>query len=636
MLLLCSVAFAAAANAADVQQYSIFKGQGFLQAGTGAPIAAGSSSVTFQAEVQSSGINTVTNISLKLPDNSVLPVPPKSDGSNFKLKQSFNNIAALDAAFPEGSYSYVLQTVNDGNRTNALSLTGEAYPPTPHISNYNEAQAIDATTGFALTWDALAGATSNDFIQVMIQGCQNNNNDGILSSADLGQPGALTGLATAFTIPAGTLRPGQMYTVQLMVARAVTYDTNSYPGAAGLAAYVKMLQMNLVTTGTQTGCPFGNFQLVFNYQQGSFGSGTTANIPFPQSVSYYFALYNVNNDTNYPDNVTFTGPNGSGLNNTTNQNQGSTFGTSAFYASPQVNVPPFPPSGIYSVNYKGTTNSFTLPNQNLAGEQLLIVPSVILNASNVVQQINWTYKDTNGNIIGAQPFLSRIQISVDGFAGRLYDTGMDNNSTIAPTTTNHVPTQTLIWTNVTSIQMLYYDNQNNQFSSFWNRSPQPVVITTSNLPPATQGNSYSFLLSAAGGSQSFTWSVATNTFLPNGLLLNPVTGELHGIPSQSGTFNVTVKASDAYGENTNRTLALFINPGAVPKPVLSAPTRLSDGQFRFDFSGVPGQNYTLQASSDLFNWTSLITLNSSNSSYTFTDPAAASTPRRFYRVWAGP
>jgi hypothetical protein len=70
--------------------------------------------------------------------------------------------------------------------------------------------------------------------------------------------------------------------------------------------------------------------------------------------------------------------------------------------------------------------------------------------------------------------------------------------------------------------------------------------------------------------------------------------------------------------------------------VLSAPTRLSDGQFRFNFSGTPGQNYTLQASSDLFNWTPLITLNSSNSSYTFTDPAASGAPRRFYRVWAGP
>src|SRR5438445_571819 len=49
-LLLCAAVFpAAVANAADVQQYNIFKSKAFLQSGTGAPIPAGSSSVTFQA-----------------------------------------------------------------------------------------------------------------------------------------------------------------------------------------------------------------------------------------------------------------------------------------------------------------------------------------------------------------------------------------------------------------------------------------------------------------------------------------------------------------------------------------------------------------------------------------------------------
>jgi hypothetical protein len=631
--LFCVAAMAtAAAYGGDVQQYSIFKAQSFIQAGTGAAVYGGTGSVVFQAEVQPNGMNVVTNVNLKLPGGSVLAVSPKEDGS-YKLKQSFDTTSAMDAAFPEGTYKYLLQTVNDGNRTNALSLTGEAYLPTPHFSNYTAAQAIDATADFTLTWDAIAGATTNDFIMVAIRDCSNNGE--IYSSSNFGSPGSLTGTATFFTIPAGTLRAGQMYTMQLQAARAVTFDNTSYPGATGVAAYMMMVQMNLVTTGTQTGCPFGNFQLVFNYQQGSFGGGTVGTIGFPQSLAYYFALYNVNNDTNYPNTVTFTGPSGSGLNNTTNSNSGSSFGTSAFYEAPQVNVPPFPPGGVYSVNYKAMTNSFTLPNVNLAGEQVLIVPSVTVDASNVVQQIYWTYKDTNGSTIGAQPFMKDVQVRVDGFSGRIYDTGMNNNSNLPPTTTNIVPNVTVIWTNVTSIQMVYDDNQNNQFVSYWNRTLQPVVITTSNLPPATQGSFYSFLLSATGGSQSFTWTAVTNT-LPNGISINPVTGELHGTPSQSGNFNITVNVSDTYGQNTNRTLGLFINGTTPPKPVLSAPTRLSNGQFQFNFSGNPGQNYTLQASSDLVNWSSLITLNSSNSSYTFTDPAASGMPKRFYRVWVGP
>ena len=631
---LLAIAAAAVAHAGDVQQYNIFKAQSFIQAGTGAPVSAGTGSVVFQAEMQPNGLNTVTNVSLKLPNASVLAISPKGDGS-YKLKQSFDTTAAMDAVFGEGTYKYQFQTVNDGFRTNALSLTGEAYLPTPHFSNYNAAQMVDATGGFTLMWDAIAGATTNDFIQLAIRDCSNNGE--IYSSPDSGSPGSLNGTATFFTIPAGVLKPGQMYTVQLQLAHATTYDPTSYPGATGIAAYMKMTQMNLVTTGAQTGCPFGNFQLVFNYNQGTFGGGTAGSIGFPQAVAYYFALYNVNNDTNYPNTVTFTGPSGSGLNNTTNSNSGSDFGTSAFYEAPQVNVPPFPPGGVYSVNYKGMTNSFTLANLNLAGEQVMIVPSVSINASNVVQQIYWTYKDMNGNTIGAQPFMRDVQVRVDGFSGRIFDTEMNNNSSIAPATTNITPNVTIVWTNVTSIQMVYDDNQNNQFTSFWNRTLQPVVITTSNLPPATQGSFYSFLLSAAGGSQSFNWSAVTNT-LPGGLSINPVTGELHGTPSQSGNFNITVNVSDGQGQNTNRTLALVIT-GTVtgpPKPVLSAPTRLGNGQFQFSFSGNPGQNYTLQASSDLVNWSSLITLNSSNSSYTITDPAAASMPRRFYRVWAGP
>jgi hypothetical protein len=629
------LAFAAtAAHAGDVQQYTIFKAQSFIQADTGAPVSAGSGSVMFQAEVQPNGMNVVTNVNLKLPGGSVVTISSKGDGS-YKLKQSFDTTAALDAAFGEGTYKYQFQTVNDGYRTNALSLTGEAYLPTAHFSNYTAAQAIDATADFTLTWDAVAGATTNDLIMVTVKDCSNNGE--LYSSPDVGKPGALTGVSTAFTIPAGVLKPGQMYTVQLQLAHATTYDPTSYPGATGIAAYMKVTQMNLVTTGAQTGCPFGNFQLVFNYNQGTFGGGTAGSIGFPQAVAYYFALYNVDNDTNYPDTVTFTGPSGSGLNNTTNMNSGSSFGTSAFYEGPQVNVPPFPPGGVYAVNYKGMTNSFSLANVNLAGEQVLIVPSVSIDASNVVQQIYWTYKDMNGSTIGAQPFMKNVQVRVEGFSGQIFDTEMDNNNSIAPTTTNIVPNVTVIWTNVTSIQMVYNDNQNNQFTSFWNRTLQPVVITTSNLPPATQGSFYSFLLSAAGGSMSFTWSAVTNT-LPNGLSINPVTGELHGTPSQSGNFNITVNVSDTQGQNTNRTLALVINGNVTgpSKPVLSAPVRLSNGQFQFNFSGNPGQNYTLQASSDLVNWSSLMTTNSSNSSYTFTDPAATGMPRRFYRVWAGP
>ena len=109
------------------------------------------------------------------------------------------------------------------------------------------------------------------------------------------------------------------------------------------------MNFNLVTRGTQTGAAVGQFTLVFNFYAGTF-SETNGTISFPQPLGYYFALYNVDNDVNYPASVVFTGPGGSGLTNATSQVNGSSFGTSAFYSSPQVNFSPnnLPQGAFYS------------------------------------------------------------------------------------------------------------------------------------------------------------------------------------------------------------------------------------------------------------------------------------------------
>jgi len=613
--------------------YAVLKAQSFVQTNSGPAVAMGNSSVMFQAEVDSSGNGTVTSASVQLP-NATIQALDSNGGGNFKIKPKFDTTNSMDAAYPDGTYVLFIQTLNDGNRTNVLNLSGGLYPTTPHINNFPATQAIDPTSDFNLTWDAISGATSDDFVQVSIRDCQGSE---FFGTAQVGQAGALSGLATMATIPAGTFRPGATYTAQLLVARASAYDTNSYAGAIGLAAYYKAVQISLVTTGLQTGCSIGSFQLVFNFQQGTFGGGTAGLISFPQNISYYFGLFNVNNDTNYPDTVTFTGPSGSGLNNTTNQNNGgSSFGTSAFYSTPPINTPPFPPGGIYTVNYKGISNNFNLANPNAANEQVLIVPTVVLNSSNIVTQVNWTYKNPSGATIGAQPFMNNIEIRVQGLSGTLYDTENNNNNPISPSVTNHVLPVTVFWTNVTSIQMVFNDTQGNQYDSYWNRSSQPVVIVTpTNLPSATQGSFYSFLLSATGGSQQFTWSAASNS-LPAGLSLNGITGELNGTPSQSGTFNFTVTVTDTYTQSTNHTFSLLINPTAAPRPTLSSPVRLANGQFKLHVSGTAGQNYTLQSSTNLVNWSSIITLSAPSSSFDLTDPGAVNGVRGFYRILVGP
>ena len=68
-----------------------------------------------------------------------------------------------------------------------------------------------------------------------------------------------------------------------------------------------------------------------------------------------------------------------------------------------------------------------------------------------------------------------------------------------------------------------------------------------------------------------------------------------------------------------------------PAIVLSAPSWLGNGQFKFSFNTAANQNYTVQYSTDLSHWTSLVELGGDGSPLTVTD-FSASTTYRYYRV----
>jgi hypothetical protein len=73
---------------------------------------------------------------------------------------------------------------------------------------------------------------------------------------------------------------------------------------------------------------------------------------------------------------------------------------------------------------------------------------------------------------------------------------------------------------------------------------EPLTVTTTSLPAATAGVSYSVKLAASGGIRPNTWSI-TQGSLPAGLSLNSVTGAISGKPTGLGTASFTVNVSDA-------------------------------------------------------------------------------------------
>ncbi|MGH9542626.1 MAG: choice-of-anchor D domain-containing protein [Terriglobales bacterium] len=119
-------------------------------------------------------------------------------------------------------------------------------------------------------------------------------------------------------------------------------------------------------------------------------------------------------------------------------------------------------------------------------------------------------------------------------------------------------------------------------------SAAPRILTTS-LPGGTGGRGYSQSLATAGGTGTITFSVTAGG-LPPGLALDPKAGTISGTPSQQGTFNFTITATDSLGLTGSQpyqvaiacpTIAFLAVPGVAVGGVsqtISFPVSLTTGQ----------------------------------------------------------
>ena len=107
------------------------------------------------------GTNVV--VQLRLPSGALTPMVRNADGT-YSVEREFATNEALEAAFPNGTYAIV---VTGGTATTTtVSFTQPDVPPT-RITNFDALQAWPVSQP-EVRWDAIAGATTDDFLDVTI------------------------------------------------------------------------------------------------------------------------------------------------------------------------------------------------------------------------------------------------------------------------------------------------------------------------------------------------------------------------------------------------------------------------------------------------------------------------------------
>src|SRR5690606_18040892 len=97
----------------------------------------------------------------------------------------------------------------------------------PFITNYDEAQAIDANQTFVLSWNGYNPLMPNAYLTLVINDEFGNT---MFSAPNACIPRDLAPEATEVTIPANTLRPGRKYLGTLQFGYNFYSSTNDVPG----------------------------------------------------------------------------------------------------------------------------------------------------------------------------------------------------------------------------------------------------------------------------------------------------------------------------------------------------------------------------------------------------------------------
>ena len=121
---------------------------------------------------------------------------------------------------------------------------------------------------------------------------------------------------------------------------------------------------------------------------------------------------------------------------------------------------------------------------------------------------------------------------------------------------------------VEAVGNIFFDMSDTNFTI--NGSCPTITLSPTTLPIGTVNSSYSQSVTASGGTAPYTYNLSAGA-LPNDLTLSAA-GVISGTPTQAGSFNITVRATDAALCTGTRAYTLTINCQAITLSPGSLPT----------------------------------------------------------------
>lgn len=234
--------------------YGISKNGNFRQTSSADPVPVTDTQVTFvfSALVRPSTVGgPVTAASITRPGGRQDDL--ESLVGTWQLLDTPPTQAALDEAAPAGDYALRFTVTGQAERTITMSMPPNP-PPIPKITNFDEAQAINAGADFTLRWNGFTGASAQDHISMYIS---DSNGQIVFQAPNLCVPVELPVTATSIVIPAGTLRTNETFSAALLYGRFFYNSTNAVPLMFGYGDIIRNTYFTVKTGngGSSGGSP---------------------------------------------------------------------------------------------------------------------------------------------------------------------------------------------------------------------------------------------------------------------------------------------------------------------------------------------------------------------------------------------